>query len=133
MTIVMYSALMKVYSYSNMHGKACDLYEQICTDGLEPDSMMYGCLMKFSAACGRTDLTRQLSEKVSGCDIHHQMALIRAAGQDKDVDKAFSILEQVKAYGVQLDTVVYNAVLDVCSSSGDMKRARALAEDMKKQ
>ena len=32
----------QVYAYSSMYSKACDLYDQIREDGLEPDSMMYG-------------------------------------------------------------------------------------------
>ncbi|CAK0803472.1 unnamed protein product, partial [Prorocentrum cordatum] len=63
MTIALYSALMKVYAYCGMYDKACDLYDQLREDGLEPDSMMYGCLMKFAVECGRTDLSRDLSEK----------------------------------------------------------------------
>lgn len=131
MTLSAYVAVMKVYSYANMYSQACDLYEQILADGMEPDSMMYGCLMKFSAECGRTDLTRQLNSKVSGFNIHHHMALIRAAGHDKDVDMAFTILEKLIESGEHPDTLVYNAILDVCSSAGDMKRARRLIADMR--
>ena len=43
MSIAVYSGLMKVYAYSGMYGKACDLYDQIRQDGLEPDTMMLGC------------------------------------------------------------------------------------------
>jgi pentatricopeptide repeat protein len=89
--------------------------------------------MKFSAECGRTDLTRELFGKVGGLDVHHHMALIRAAGQDKDVDKAFKILADLRSSGVQLDTLVYNSVLDVCSSAGDIKRARNLVADMRSE
>ena len=71
MTIAVYSGLMKVYAYSGMYGKACDLYNQIRSDGLEPDQMMYGCLMKFSVECGRTALSQELSEKLSVLDIQH--------------------------------------------------------------
>jgi pentatricopeptide repeat protein len=132
MSITVYSALMKVYSYCNMYNEACDLYPAIRADRLEPDAVMYGCLMKFSAECGRTELTRELSTKIGGLDIYHHMSLIRAAGQDKDVQKAFAILSQVKATNVHIDTAVYNAVLDVCSSVGDMGRACELATQMKK-
>ena len=69
MSIAVYSGLMKVYAYSGMYGKACDLYDQIRADGLEPDTMMYGCLMKFSVECGRTQLSLELSEKLSVLDI----------------------------------------------------------------
>jgi pentatricopeptide repeat protein len=126
-----YVGLMRVYAACSRYSEACDLYDQLRADGIEPDSMMYGCLMKFSAECGRTDLTRELISKVEGFDIHHHMALIRAAGQDKDVDMAFSILEKVRGATQQLDIMVYNAVLDVCSSNGEMKRARDLAAEMR--
>jgi pentatricopeptide repeat protein len=62
---------MKVYAYSGMYGKACVLYAQIRSDGLEPDQMMYGCLMKFSVECGRTALSQELSEQLSVLDIQH--------------------------------------------------------------
>lgn len=133
MSIPMYSALMKVYAHARRYEEACDLYDQILADGLEPDSMMYGCLMKFSASCGRSDLTQQLSSKMaSSCDNYQQMALIRAAGQLKDVDKAFAVFEQIKASGIQLDSVLYNSILDVCSITGNLKRAQSLAGEMRK-
>lgn len=131
MTIAVYSALMKVYAYCGMYDKACSLYDQIREDGLEPDAMMYGCLMKFSVECGRTDLSRELSERAPCLDIQNYMSLIRAAGRDRDVDRAFSVLSRLQASGVALDVAAYNCVLDVCVSAGDMKRARTLMEEMK--
>ena len=44
MTVMLYSAFMKVYAYSGMYAAACDLYPQILAEGLEPDNMMYSCL-----------------------------------------------------------------------------------------
>mmetsp|Transcript_44831 Transcript_44831/g.69901 ORF Transcript_44831/g.69901 Transcript_44831/m.69901 type:complete len:1012 (+) Transcript_44831:82-3117(+) len=133
MTIIVYSAMMKVYSYCGMYDKACGLYDQLKLEGFEPDSMMYGCLMKFSAECGRTDLTRELSSKMPNKKLgnHHYMSLIRAALQDKDVSKAFCVLDQFTEAGGR-DTVMCNAVIDVCSSAGDMNRARRLLGEMVK-
>jgi pentatricopeptide repeat protein len=133
MTVMTYSALMKVYSYCNKYSEACDLYHQLLADGLEPDSTMYGCLMKFSAECGRTDLTRELSAKMpcNKLGVHHHMSLIRAAGQDKDVEKAFTVLAQFREAG-GLDTAVCNAVLDVCCAVRDMERACRLVTEMRK-
>jgi pentatricopeptide repeat protein len=44
-TIALYSSLTMVYAYSGMYVKACDLYGQILEEGLEPDQMVYNCLM----------------------------------------------------------------------------------------
>lgn len=41
MTLSIYSALMKVYAFSGLYERACDLYEDIQKDGIEPDSIMH--------------------------------------------------------------------------------------------
>jgi len=131
MNLAMYSALMKVYAYCHMYGKACDLYDLIREDGLQPDAMMCGCLMKFAVECGRTDLSRQIAETAPCLEIQNYMSLIRAAGKDKDVDRAFKVLERLKASNVSTDAAVHNCVLDVCVLAGDMGRARTLVAEMR--
>lgn len=131
MTVYVYSALMKAYAHSGQYDKACGLYEQLLADGLEPDLMMYGCLMKFAAECGRTDLSRELSEKAPSLDIQNYMSLIRAAGRDRDVKQAFAVLERLKRSGAKPDVGAYNCVLDVCASTGDMEHALALVQEMR--
>lgn len=130
-TLLVYSALMKVYAHAGMYDKACDLYDDVISDGLEPDSMMYGCLMKFATECGRTTLSRLLSERAPFLDIQNYMSLIRAAGRDRDVKQAFSVLDRLKSSGVAIDIAAYNCVLDVCASCGDMTSARSLVDEMK--
>jgi pentatricopeptide repeat protein len=132
MTIALYSALMKVYAYSSMYDKACDIYDMVRADGLEPDPMMYGCLMKFAVECDRTELSQELFRKTPQAEIQNYMSLIRSAGRSKDVNRAFEILEDLKKSNISLDIAAYNCVLDVCVICGDMKRAEALCDDMRK-
>lgn len=129
-SIAVYSALMKVYAFCNMYDKACDLYDDILKDGLEPDALMYGCLMKFAVECGRTDLSRQLSEKTPCLESQQYMSLIRAAGRDKDVDTACAILDRMKVSGFTIDGAASNCVLDVCVGAGDIVRAQKMHADM---
>jgi len=132
MSIAMYSALMKVYAFCDMYGKACDLYTDIRNDGLEPDAMMCGCLMKFAVECGRTELSREIAEIAPTLEIQNYMSLIRAAGRDKDVARAFKVLDRLKASNVPTDAAVHNCVLDVCVSAGDMHRGRELVAEMRR-
>jgi len=132
MTIAVYSVLMKVYAYAGMYDKACGLYDEIISKGMEPDAMMYGCLMKFAVECGRTDLSRELFDKTPTLDIQNYMSLIRAAGRDKDIERAFSVLNKLKESSMKPDIVVYNCVLDVCVSLGDLSRAHKLMAEMRK-
>lgn len=131
MTLAMYSALMKVYAFCNMYGKACDLYDMLTSEGLEPDAMMCGCLMRFAVECGRTDLSRKIAELAPSMEIQNYMSLIRAAGRDRDVNRAFQVLERLKASNVPADAAVHNCVLDVCVSVGQMQRARDLVTEMR--
>ena len=71
----------------------------IIASGLTPDAIMYGCLMPFSAQCGRTELSQELSRFAPELDIQNYMSLIRAAGRDR----AFQLLEKLKGAGDTVD------------------------------
>mmetsp|Transcript_16123 Transcript_16123/g.29030 ORF Transcript_16123/g.29030 Transcript_16123/m.29030 type:complete len:1035 (+) Transcript_16123:85-3189(+) len=132
MTVTSYSALMKVYSYTGMYSKACDIYDELCRDGLQPDSIMYGCVLRFANECGRSDLVQELSGKVDACDVHHCMSLMRAAGSEGNLHVAFEHFEKLKAaFFGKPDVTSYNCLVDVCVNAGDMQRARTLLDDMR--
>merc|ERR550537_537444 len=88
--------------------------------------------MKFAVECDRTELSQELFSKTPHAEIQNYMSLIRAAGRQKDVDRAFEILEELKASNITIDIAAYNCVLDVCVICGNMKRAEALCNDMRK-
>eukprot|EP00930_Biecheleria_cincta_P033060 TRINITY_DN22902_c0_g1_i1.p1 TRINITY_DN22902_c0_g1~~TRINITY_DN22902_c0_g1_i1.p1 ORF type:complete len:1031 (-),score=217.83 TRINITY_DN22902_c0_g1_i1:75-3167(-) len=132
-SIPVYSALMKVYAQAGLYDKACDLYIQVGQDGLKPDPLMYGCLMKFALECGRSELLHELSSASPNLDIQHYMTLIKSAGQDHDVDRAFEVLQQLKTSGLHLDSAALNGILDVCAKAGDMRRVQEVFQELKKQ
>ncbi|CAJ1330637.1 unnamed protein product [Effrenium voratum] len=133
MTLSIYSSLMKVYAFSGLYDKACDLYEDIQKDKIEPDAMMYGCLMKFAVECGRNSLLEDLADKVPTLDIQHYMSLIRSAGCDRDVNRAFAVFERLKCSSLAPDVASFNCVLDACVRSGDLKRAQELMKEMRER
>lgn len=89
--------------------------------------------MKFAVECGRKSLLQELSEKVPSLDIQHYMSMIRSAGCDGDVARAFAVFERLKKSPVSADVAAFNCVLDVCVRAGDMKSAKELMEDMRPQ
>jgi len=133
MTMNMYSSLMKVYAYEGLFEAACGLYDQLVEEGLEADSMMYGCLLKFALQCGRTDLLAKFSAGItSSVDVQHVTLRIRAAGQAKDADKAFAFFRELEATEANLDVTVHNVLLDACVAAGAMDRARKHVNEMPK-
>lgn len=135
MSLALYSALMKVYGASGMYDKACGLYDQLTSEGLTPDSTMYGCLMRFAAESGNTGLTQKLFEKAPSPDIQGFMSQFRAAARNKDLDRGLAVFRQLKSSGIPLDaaatSIVWNSLLDVCVSTGDMGRARKIFEEIR--
>jgi len=130
MIVSTYSALMKVYAFCGLHGKACDLFDELLERGLEPDAVTTSCLMRFALEAGRTELLTKLSQK-DPKSVQGYMLRIRSAGRSKDVDGAFAVLDQMRASGLEIDGLACNCVLDACVSAGDLDRAWVLMSEMK--
>lgn len=130
-TIHIYSALMKVYASSGLHARCFDLHDEMSEQGLVPDKVMYGCLIKFAVQAGRMELAQELFAAAPDLEVQNVLALIQGAGKDKDPDRVFAIFEKLKSSGAALDVEVFNCVLDAIVCSGDLERARGLFEDMK--
>jgi len=130
MTLAIFKTLMKVYACCGLYDKACDLYEQVLAEGLEPDHVMYGCLTKFALKCGRTQLSKEVFDKCNGGDIQSYMCMIRAAGQDGKPDRAIELLRHLEASReVGLDVAVYNCAVDACVRNDRMDLARSLLSE----
>merc|ERR1719197_971360 len=122
---------MKVYSSARLFDKACDLYDSIVKEGLELDTVAYGCLIKAAVESGRLELARKLFTASGNPDLLNYMSLIRAAGREKNSKKALELLRELEESPLEVDTTAYNCVLDVCVACGDSARALELFERMK--
>lgn len=132
MTVQLYSSLMKVYAFSSMYDKACDLYPQLLSEGLQPDGIMYSCLMKFAAECGRTMLSRELAEMLPNLDVQNFMALMRSAVRDRDATRAVALFRRWQASEVPVDIAAWNCCMDACISAGRIQQGRELLDEMVK-
>merc|ERR1719420_2788393 len=130
-SVVVYSALMRVYAMSRLFQKTCDLYATLREDGLEPDTIMYGSLIKAAVECGRLDLSKTLLQKSGTLDIQNYMSLFRACGRERNSRKAVELLADLESSDVGVDTTAYNCVLDVCIKCGDKKSVADLFTKMK--
>lgn len=133
-SLATYKTLMKVYATSDNLSRACDLYYDVIEDGIVPDTVMYGCLLKFAVKCGREDLSELLfnaaSEKPQGNDVQNYMWLIRSAGQKHDVPRAVGLLRNLQQQVEYVDASVYNCVLDVCMNNAETELAETIFQEM---
>ena len=113
MSLAIFKTLMKVYVCCGQYDSAYDLYEQALAAGLDPDRVMYGCLLRFVAKCGRTELSQELCKKSSVGDAQKYMYAIREAARKGDVDRAMDLLRQAEgAQRAGLDPSVHNCTMD---------------------
>merc|ERR1719331_706391 len=130
-SVVVYSALMRVYAMARLFQKTCDLYATLREDGLTPDTIMYGGLIKAAVECGRLDLSKTLLQQSGTLDIQNYMSLFRACGRERNTRKAVELLADLESSDVGVDTTAYNCVLDVCIKCGDKKSVADLFTKMK--
>jgi len=129
-TLALYSALMKVYQHAKLFHKTCDLYTTMKEEGVHPDTVAYGCLIKAAVEGGRLDLARHLFQESGNPDLLNYMSLIRAAGREHNVTKALGLLEELEKSAIGVDTTAYNCVLEVCVACKDRPAAKSLLARM---
>lgn len=129
-TLALYSALMKVYSHARLYHKTCDLYEAMKRDKVEPDTVIYGSLIKAAVESGRLELARHLFRESGNPDLLNYMSLIRAAGRERDVQKALMLLQELEQSPMAVDNTAYNCVLEVCVACSDRRAAEGLLRRM---
>jgi len=132
-SLALYSALIKVYIHARLWHKICDLYADMRREGVKPDTVAYGCLIKAAVESGRHDLARRLFHESGNPDLLNYMSLIRAAGRERDVPRALRLLEELEHSPLSVamaDATAYNCALEACASCGDRGAAESLLRRM---
>lgn len=129
-TLPVLSATIKVLATARLPERICEVFEAVSAEGLEPDDVVYGQIIKFAVQAGQLDMARQLFKRARNPDAQNCMSLIRACGQEGDVPGALATLWELAGRGVA-DTAAYNCALDVCVSHGHRSGAREVFQAMK--
>mmetsp|Transcript_146127 Transcript_146127/g.269691 ORF Transcript_146127/g.269691 Transcript_146127/m.269691 type:complete len:1103 (+) Transcript_146127:138-3446(+) len=131
------NAFIRFYAENEHFTKACDIYERSVrradADGqrtILTDSRMERSLMAAALRCGRTSLAQQLL-KSSPSDVAKHIAMIRSCAAENNLEGATSAFEALKQSGMDLNSVVYNTVLDACVQCQNLKAAEAWMEKIK--
>lgn len=129
-SLVLYSALIKVYTHARLWAKICDLYGDMRRDGVKPDTVVFGSLIKAAVESGRHELARRLFQESGNPDLLNYMSLIRAAGRERDVPRALRLLDELERSPLAADATAYNCALEACASCGDRSSAEQLLRRM---
>lgn len=136
------SAFIRFYVEEEQFEKACMVYEQHV---LKPagsdsptkqpmvlDSRIERCLMSAALRCGRHDLAKNFLD-ASPSDVAKHIAMIRSCASSGNLAGAREVFETLRKSGVEMNSVIYNTVLDACVECRDLRAAEAWMEETKKE
>merc|ERR1719456_164345 len=130
------SAFIRFYVETGQNSKACDVFEyhvRPLGEGgsqqrLMLDARVERSLLSAALQCGRSSLVQCLFAASQG-DVAKHIVMIRKCASENNLSGAMSIFNSLKTGGVELNSIIYNTVLDACVKCRDLKAA----EDWMKQ
>jgi len=132
------STFIRFYAENEQYEKACDIYEHDTLrahDSLsltvQLDARMERSLMNAALKCGRPQLAQSLLSS-SPSDIAKHITMIRNCGSEGNLKGAVSVFHSLEQSGVDLNSIIYNTVLDACVECRDLQAAEAWMESTKK-
>merc|ERR1719163_410014 len=78
--------------------------------------------MSAALHCGRTSLVQCLFD-TSRSDVAKHIVMIRKCASENNLQGAMSIFNSLKVGGVEMNSIIYNTVLDACVKCNDLKAA----------
>jgi len=129
-----YASIMKVYAARGQYQEAINMYDFMVSDKLKPDGMMYICLMNDAIACNQFEKAQHFFAelcKMETPSLRTYMTILRTYQKDNKWEAAVKILNEMKGTGIAPDNLVFNNVLGICVSSGQVDTASKLVETWK--
>jgi pentatricopeptide repeat protein len=133
------SAFIRFYLSVGRLDTACDIFEQDVqavsnsespTKMVIADARMERSLLSAALRCGRTALANSLLA-ASPSDVAKHLSMIQNCAHEKNLAGAVRVFESLKSSGVDLNSVVYNTVLDACVQCNDYVAADKWMEKTK--
>jgi len=137
------ASFIRFYAEGGYHERACDVYQRHfqqlrASAGLEGvpaqvailDTRLERSLMNAALRCGRHDLAKDILESTPS-DVVKHLLLIKSFSSARDLEGAKGVFESLSATGAELNSVIYNTVLEACVECRDLKAAEAWMERTK--
>jgi len=142
------STFIRFYTEQEEFDKACDVYEKdlamqgelqaaITSEDGQPrravflDAQIERLLMNAALRCGRSHVAQGFLDTAPS-DIAKHITMIRNCAAQKNLQGVMSVFQSIQsANGIELNSVVYNTVLDACVECNDLKQAEDWMKTMK--
>merc|ERR1719191_2125055 len=132
------SALVRFYADQDEAEKACVVYETDIASLADAtrrsvfvDPRLERSLMNAAIRCGRSELAKTLLDN-SPSDLAKFVTMIRKCAAEKNLAGAKAVFEAAKTGGAELNSFVYNALLDAYVECQDLRAAQDVMEQTRK-
>lgn len=127
------------HGYGNDYNltKAFEMFNEMKQRNLQPNEIIYGCLLNACVKCCKIENASQLYEKIQNfqtiqTNIVLYSTLIKGYMKTKNFKKAFEIYNKLRNDNFITQNIVsYNAILDCCVESGDVEKMKEIYEEIK--
>merc|ERR1719487_2379182 len=126
------SALVRFYAEHEEPEKACVIYEKDLTNSTFMDPRLERSLMNAALRSGRSQLAESLLGD-SPSDLAKYITIIRNCAAEKNLAGAKAVFESAKQSEAEMNSVIYNTVLDACVACQDIKAAEEWMEYSKQE
>lgn len=129
--LAFYASVMKLYTTMQQYRDVLRIHDLMAKDGVEPDRMMYICLLNAAIACDESDKALQLFGtivKLGVPSVRTYMTILRVHTKRGDWMAAAKLLTEMKDAGAKPDNLVLNHVLGLCVQVGQLPMAEEVAK-----
>jgi pentatricopeptide repeat protein len=134
------SSFIRFYLEVGHDAKACAIFEKYAQNSADEsgnlprgsmvDARLERSLMNAALRCGHSSLANQLLEG-SPSDIAKHITMIQNCAAGNNLKGAFRVFESLERSGVDLNSVVYNTILEACVQCRDLRAAENWMEKTK--
>merc|ERR1719171_2178838 len=126
------SALVRFYAEHEEYDKACVICEKELASSAFLDPRLERSIMNAALQSGRSQLAKSLLG-VSSSDLAKYITIIRSCAAEKNLAGAKAVFESAKQSEAEMNSVIYNTVLDACVACQDIKAAEEWMEYSKQE
>eukprot|EP00420_Gonyaulax_spinifera_P031130 CAMPEP_0197871124 /NCGR_PEP_ID=MMETSP1439-20131203/1632_1 /TAXON_ID=66791 /ORGANISM="Gonyaulax spinifera, Strain CCMP409" /LENGTH=796 /DNA_ID=CAMNT_0043490053 /DNA_START=148 /DNA_END=2536 /DNA_ORIENTATION=+ len=136
LTAPTYGSMIKAFGQAREVVRMWAVWQEMVTRGVQPTAITLGCMVEALVANRRTEEAFELVYEAWGDDKRaHLVNTVTCStllkGLAKNPEKVLEVYDEMRARGVECNTIAYNTILNVFAQSRAMHHVPRILEDMK--
>lgn len=131
-TLVLYEEIMKLLASRRRHKMALNIFDRAVKEGIEPTAVTYSCLISLAFDSGEMERAVGFFEQLkllTTPSIRACMAVLKVYSVTHRWAEALQILEDMRLWRVNVDTLVLNVVLGTCIGCAKLEEVENLVNE----